>query len=61
MLKRSAAAVAVVAAMAIGGSGVALASNGADDPAPHHQGKHHKQDHGRHHHGKGAEHGPNHP
>ncbi len=67
MLKRISAALAVAGVMAIGGSGVAIASHGADDPAGHeqhhHKGKHH---HGRHHHHKGEDHhhgnddGPNH-
>lgn len=67
MLKRISAALAVAGVMAIGGSGVAIASHGADDPAGHeqnhHKGNHH---HGRHHHHKGEDHhngnddGPNH-
>jgi hypothetical protein len=63
MLKRMTAAAAVIAAMAIGGSGVALASHGADDPAGHHKGEHHHKGHhhhkGEHHHH--GNHGPNHP
>jgi hypothetical protein len=64
MLKRTAAAVGAVLVLAIGGTGAALAANGADDPAGHHQehqgnghkGKHHH--HGRHHHhGQGDDHG----
>jgi len=68
MLKRISVALAVAGVMAIGGSGVAIASHGADDPAGHeqhhHKGKHHH--HGRHHHHKGEDHhngnddGPNH-
>jgi Spy/CpxP family protein refolding chaperone len=75
MRKRIATAAAVLAAMAIGSSGIALASNGADDPAPHHHGepghhgKHHRQEHHhrRHHrhgnedrHRGGDDDGPNH-
>jgi Spy/CpxP family protein refolding chaperone len=68
MLKRMSAALAVAGAMAIGGSGVAIASHGADDPAGHEQHHHHKgKHHGRHHHHKGEDHhgqgnddGPNH-
>jgi Spy/CpxP family protein refolding chaperone len=61
MLKRISAALAVAGVMAIGGSGVAIASHGADDPPGHEQHHHH----GRHHH-KGEDHhqgnddGPNH-
>jgi hypothetical protein len=63
MLKRTAAATAAALVLAIGGTGTALAANGADDAPGHHQehgngnnGKHHH--HGRHHHhGKGDDHG----
>jgi len=64
MLKRTAAATGAALALALGGTGAALAANGADDPPGHHQehqgkghhGKHHH--HGRHHHhGKGDDHG----
>jgi hypothetical protein len=64
MLKRISAALAVAGVMAIGGSGVAIASHGADDPAGHEQHHHHKGKH--HHHHKGHHHrhanddGPNH-
>jgi hypothetical protein len=64
MLKRISAALAVAGVMAIGGSGVAIASHGADDPAGHEQHHHHKGKH--HHHHKGDHHrhanddGPNH-
>lgn len=37
MLRRMSAALAVAGVMAIGGSGVAIASHGADDPAGHEQ------------------------
>jgi hypothetical protein len=63
MLKRIAAALAVAGVMAIGGSGVAIASHGADDPPGHEQHHHHN---GKHHHHKGEDHhhgnddGPNH-
>jgi hypothetical protein len=63
MLRRMTAALAVAGAMAIGGSGVAIASHGADDPAAHEQHHHHK---GKHHHHRGHHHrhapddGPNH-
>lgn len=64
MLKRAAAAGAVVAAMALGGAGVAYASHGADDPAGHHRHKHHGKHHHHkgemHHHGQGRDDGPNH-
>lgn len=52
MLKRMSVALAVAGVMAIGGSGVAIASHGADDPAGHEQHHHH----GRHHHHKGEDH-----
>jgi hypothetical protein len=64
MLKRISAALAIAGVMAIGGSGVAIASHGADDPAGHEQHHHHKGKH--HHHHKGHHHrhgnddGPNH-
>jgi Spy/CpxP family protein refolding chaperone len=62
MLKRMSAALAIAGVMAIGGSGVAIASHGADDPAGHeqhhhHKGKHHHHHNGRHHNGND---GPNH-
>lgn len=62
---RIAATVAAALAPALGGAGSALASHGADDPAPHHQGEHHhkgKHHHrgGKHHKGHGADDGPNH-
>ena len=62
MLKRISAALAIAGVMAIGGSGVAIASHGADDPAGHvrhhhHQGTHHHHHNGHHH--KGND-GPNH-
>jgi hypothetical protein len=67
MLKRISAALAVAGVMAIGGSGVAIASHGADDPAGHEQHHHHNgKHHGRNHHHKGQDHhhgnddGPNH-
>ncbi|HEX4465160.1 MAG TPA: hypothetical protein VH042_11030 [Solirubrobacterales bacterium] len=67
MLKRLSAALAIAGVMAIGGSGVAIASHGADDPAGHEQHHHHKgKHHGHHHHHKGEDHhhgnddGPNH-
>lgn len=44
MFKRTATAAAFV--LALGGTGAALAANGADDPAGHH-----------HHHGKADDHG----
>jgi hypothetical protein len=66
MLKRMSAALAVAGVMVIGGSGVAIASQGADDPAGHEQHHHHKGKHHHHHH-KGEDHhkhgnddGPNH-
>jgi Spy/CpxP family protein refolding chaperone len=49
MLKRIAAALAAAVVLALGGTGVALASNGADDPPGHHQ-EHGNGDHGKHHH-----------
>lgn len=64
MLKRTAVATGAALALALGGTGAALASGGADDPPAHHQehqgkghkGKHHH--HGRHHHhGNGDDHG----
>ena len=64
MLKRISAALAIAGAMAIGGSGVAIASQGADDPVGHEQHHHHNGRH--HHHHKGHHHrhhngdGPNH-
>jgi Spy/CpxP family protein refolding chaperone len=64
MLKRISAALVVAGVMAFGGSGVAIASHGADDPAAHEQHHHHKGRH--HHHHKGHHHrhgnddGPNH-
>jgi Spy/CpxP family protein refolding chaperone len=67
MLKRISAALSIAGVMAIGGSGVAIASHGADDPAGHEQHHHHNgKHHGRHHHHKGEDHqhgnddGPNH-
>ena len=68
MLKRISAALAVAGVMAIGGSGMAIASHGADDPAGHEQHHHHKGKHHHHarHHHKGEDHhhgnddGPNH-
>jgi len=54
MLKRISAALAIAGVMAIGGSGVAIASHGADDPAGHEQHHHHKGRH--HHHHKGQHH-----
>jgi Spy/CpxP family protein refolding chaperone len=63
-MKRISAALAIAGVMAIGGSGVAIASHGADDPAGHQQHHHHKGKH--HHHHKGHHHrhhnddGPNH-
>jgi hypothetical protein len=57
MLKRMSAALAVAGVMAIGGSGVAIASHGADDPPNHEQHHHHK---GEHHHRHGNDDGPNH-
>jgi Spy/CpxP family protein refolding chaperone len=63
MLKRISAALAVAGVMAIGGSGVAIASHGADDPAGHaqhhHKGKHHHH-HKGHHHRHGNDDGSNH-
>ncbi len=62
MLKRISAALAVAGVMAISGSGVAIASHGADDPAGHvrhhhHKGEHHHHHNGRHHNGNdGANH-----
>jgi hypothetical protein len=54
MLKRTAAALTAAFVLALGGSGVALASNGADDAPGHHQehgnGKDGKGHHGKHHH-----------
>lgn len=63
MLKRMSAALAVAGVMAIGGSGVAIASHGADDPPNHEQHHHHKGKHhhkGEHHHRHGNDDGPNH-
>ncbi len=57
MLKRAAAAAALVWAMTLGGVGVASASHGADDPAGHHH-KHHHHHRGEHH--NGHDDGPNH-
>ena len=58
MLKRISAALAVAGVMAIGGSGVAIASHGADDPPGHEQHHHHHK--GEDHHGHGNDDGPNH-
>lgn len=65
MIKRISAAVAMAAVLAIGGSGVAMAKHGADDPPGHHKGKHHnggkhKHHNGGKHHGNGNDDGPNH-
>ncbi|HWI97341.1 MAG TPA: hypothetical protein VNS60_14875 [Solirubrobacterales bacterium] len=63
MLKRMSAALAVAGVMALGGSGVAIASHGADDPAGHEQNHHHKGKHHHHHkghHRHGNDDGPNH-
>lgn len=63
MLRRMPAALAVAGVMAIGGSGVAIASHGADDPAGHEQHHHHKGKHHHHHkghHRHGNDDGPNH-
>lgn len=63
---RIAATVAAALALALGGAGSALASHGADDPAPHQQGEHHQQGKkhkhrgGKHHQGHGADDGPRH-
>ena len=57
MLKRISAALAIAGVMAIGGSGVAIASHGADDPVGHEQHHHH---HKGHHHRHGNHDGPNH-
>jgi hypothetical protein len=54
MLRRISAALAIAGVMAIGGSGVAIAGNGADDPAGHEQHHHHRGKH--HHHHKGHHH-----
>jgi Spy/CpxP family protein refolding chaperone len=63
MLKRMSAALAVAGVLAIGGSGVAIADHGADDPAGHEQHHHHKGKHHHHHkghHRHGNDDGPNH-
>jgi Spy/CpxP family protein refolding chaperone len=63
MLKRISVALAVAGVMAIGGSGVAIASQGADDPAGHEQHHHHTGKHHHHHEGHHHRHGndgPNH-
>jgi hypothetical protein len=60
MIKRTARGLALVAAtgaLALAGTGTALASHGADDPAGHH--RHHHHHHHHHHHGH-HHHGPNH-
>jgi hypothetical protein len=64
MLKRTAAALSAAFVLALGGTGAALASNGADDAPGHHQehgnGKDGTGHHGKHHHhhnGKGDDHG----
>lgn len=53
MIKRTAAALATALVLAIGGTGTALASNGADDPPGHHHehgnGHKHHGHHGKHH------------
>lgn len=63
MLKRAAATMAIVAVTATGATGVAFASNGADDPSGHHHGANHHGKHhhkGEKHHGHGQDDGPNH-
>jgi hypothetical protein len=62
MLKRIAAATCAALVLALGGTGAALAANGADDAPGHHQGDHNGKHHHHHHHhgkhnGKGEDHG----
>ncbi len=63
MLKKTLGTVAVALALAVGGTGMAWADQGADDPAGQHQEHkngekhHHGKHHGRHHHHKGDDHG----
>jgi hypothetical protein len=64
MLKRTAAALIAALVLALGGTGAALASNGADDSPGHHQehgngnkGHGHHGKHHHHHNGKGEDHG----
>lgn len=60
MIKRIAAAISAALVLAIGGTGAALASNGADDPPGHHQEHNHGhkgKGHHHHHHGKADGHG----
>jgi len=67
-ISRTIGLLAVAGAVAFTGPGAALASHGADDPAPHHHARHHRHEdrhhhrhhHHRHHHRHGRDDGPNH-
>jgi hypothetical protein len=49
MLKRTAAVACAALVLALGGTGAALAANGADDAPGHHQEHRHGDDNGKHH------------